>query len=132
MVLLFAGCSGGAAEEAAVLAPGTQGQSTVKATRGVVSDEKLFVSMDKQIDVECVIGWEVLGEETTERQVVLMLETFRMYLQDALDGLTTEEASSGDLDAFLNETIEKTLENLQNEQISITVDEASAKRVENP
>lgn len=132
MVLLFAGCSGGAAEEAAVLAPGTQGQSTVKATRGVVSDEKLFVSMDKQIDVECVIGWEVLGEETTERQVVLMLETFRMYLQDALDGLTTEEASSGDLDVFLNETIEKTLENLQNEQISITVDEASAKRVENP
>lgn len=88
--------------------------------------------MDKQIDVECVIDWEILGEDTTERQVVLMLETFRMYLQDALDGLTTEEASSGDLDAFLNETIEKALENLQNEQISITVEEASVERVENP
>lgn len=130
--LLLTGCSGGAASETVFLEPGTQGADTVTASRGVASDHKLFVSLDQQIHVSSTVSWEVLGEEVTNEQVTLMLETFRMYLQDALDGLTTDEAKNGDLDGFLAGINEKTVEKLTNDQLSIAVEKASAERVEDP
>ncbi|MCI9483359.1 MAG: hypothetical protein HFH27_02725 [Clostridiaceae bacterium] len=80
--------------------------------------------------MHCTVNWEVLGEEVTQAQVVMMLETFRMYMEDALDGLTTEEAGEGNLDDFVAETVQKAVEQLDSDQISVEAETAGYERTE--
>lgn len=132
LALMLTGCGGGAADRTAFLEPGTQGANTVEASRGVASGDTLFVSLEQEIAVVCTVDWEILGDEVTQQEVVLMLETFRMYLKDALDGLTTDEAQNGDMDSFAEETAQKAAEKLTNDALFVSVGEVSAERIREP
>ncbi len=109
---------------------GTSGTQEVSASRGIASGGTLFVSLEKELGMHCTVNWEVLGEEVTQAQVVMMLETFRMYMEDALDGLTTEEAGEGNLDDFVAETVQKAVEQLDSDQISVEAETAGYERTE--
>ncbi len=92
LAVLLSGCGGGTSPAQEFLTRGTSGTQEVSASRGIASGGTLFVSLEKELGMHCTVNWEVLGEEVTQAQVVMMLETFRMYTEAALAGLPTEEA----------------------------------------
>ncbi len=130
LAVLLSGCGGGASPAQEFLTRGTSGTQEVSASRGIASGGTLFVSLEKELGMHCTVNWEVLGEEVTQAQVVMMLETFRMYMEDALDGLTTEEAGEGNLDDFVAGTVQKAVEQLDSDQISVEAETAGYERTE--
>ena len=90
------------------------------------------MQLDKQVNVRCTVGWEILGDDVAGTEVVLMLENFRMVLQDAMDGLTTDGAWADDMEDFVTGTVESIAESLSDGRISVRVDKLEIERVEDP
>ena len=132
LVLLLAGCAAEAPREKEFLAPESQGAQDILVTRGIASEGTLFVQLDKQVNVRCTVGWEILGDDVAGTEVVLMLENFRMVLQDAMDGLTTDGAWADDMEDFVTGTVESIAESLSDGRISVRVDKLEIERVEDP
>lgn len=130
LALLLTGCAAEAPKE--FLAPESQGTQDILVTRGIASEGTLFVRLDKQVNVRCTVGWEILGDDVAETEVALMLENFRMVLQDAMDGLTTDGAWADDMEDFVTETVQSTAESLSDGRISVRAAGLEIERVENP
>ncbi len=131
VLLLLVGCSGPVGRQT-LLEVGTQGTQVIMATRGIVSEGTLFVQLDRQVQVRCTVCWEVLGEDTVENDVALLLEGFRMALQDAMDSLSTEGAWAEDMDQFVAKAAQSIAEELSDTRISVAVEELLIERVEDP
>ena len=132
LLLGLTGCTGQNPREKNLIPPETQGTSDITVMRGIASEGTLFVTLDKQVSVCCTVGWKVSGGKVTETDVLMLLETFRMAMQDAMDGLSTEEAWAADMEAFVSETAENTASALSDTDISVTVESLNVERIENP
>lgn len=133
-VMLLTGCGGTEEAEApsSDVAVGTQGSQEITVTRGIVSGDMLFVSLDKQVNVRCDVHWEVLQEGVSDADVGLLIEMFRMRLQDEMDGLTTAAAWDDTMESFVEETVQSIAEELTDEDFSVTADILEIERVEDP